>query len=252
MVMLRSTSGNVSVIACLRLFPKEVLMLIQRCYIPLLLACLILLPFSSASANEASKEIKTMLSSMERDAENIVDTALAKDAAGSRKLYKKIQQRMDQLHHSLAGKPFDERRSRELLMAYSWMRVIAMDIKQQAWVGAAIAANQLTASTIRFTHYPTLLQRDTAWMDYLARELLLLNMEAASANAQLLNARRANIVETWARIKKTLIRKSFRNKPLVFRGDNLIHLLQKNHSAETTMTTARKLLDFVDKIERVQ
>jgi len=227
-------------------------MLIQRRYIPLILGCMILMPFLSASANEGSEGIKTMLPNMEDDAESIVDTALAKDATGSQKLYKKIQHRMEQLHHELEGRPFDERRSRELLMAYSWMRIIAIDIKQHAWVGTAIAANQLTASIIRFTNYPTLRQRDTVWMDYLGRELLLLNMEDAKANAQLLDARRANLVDTWSRIKIALIKKDFRNKPLVLRGDRLIHRLRDNHEPQTTMATARKLLDFVDEVEQVK
>jgi len=227
-------------------------MLFQRRYNPLILACMVLLPLLSADANENPVEIKTTLSNMEDYAEDMVDAALAKDAADSQKLYKKLQQHMDQLHHSLAGQPFDERRSRELLMVYSWMRVIAIDIKQRAWVGTAIAANQLSASMIRFTNYPTLRQRDTAWMDYLGRELLLLNMEDANTNAQLLDARRADLVETWSRIKNALIMKDFRNKPLVLRGDNLIHLLRDNREPEPTMATARKLLNFVDKIEHVQ
>lgn len=221
---------------------------------PYFIALLMLFAFPSlpVSASEPSGNISSMLSHMKDDAENIVDTALAKNAAGSQKLFNHIQHRMDQLHHNQTGQPFDERRSRELLMAYSWMRVIAIDIKQHAWVGTAIAANQLTASIIRFTKYPGLRQRDIAWMDYLGRELLLLNMEDAKANAQLLDARRANLVETWSRIKIDLIKKDFRNKPLVLRGDRLIHLLRDNHEAKTTIVTARKLLDFVDEVEQVK
>jgi len=77
-------------------------------------------------------------------------------------------------------------------------------------------------------------------------------MEDANANAQLLNARRANLLETWSRIRKSLIMKDFRNKPLVLRGDNLIHLLRDNHEPEATMATAKKLLDFVDEIKQVK
>jgi len=229
-------------------------MMIQRrfSYFIALLVMLIAPSWSSAYASGTSDEMKIMLLQMEHNAESIVDAALAKDAAGSQQLYQKIQQRMDQLHHHLAGLPFDERRSRELLMAYSWMRIIAIDIKQRAWTGAAIAANQLTASIIRFTSYPTLRQRDTAWMDYLSRELLLLNLEDANANAQLLNARRANLVETWARIKRTLISEDFRNKPLVLRGDNLIRFLQDKHAANTTIVIAKKLLVFVHDIEQIE
>jgi len=215
------------------------------------IALLMLFACSSmpVSASEHAENLSSMLSHMEDDAEQIVHTALAKNAAGSRELFNNIRRRMDQLHHSQAGQPFDERSSRELLMAYSWMRIISIDIKQKAWVGTAIAANQLTASIIRFTSYPSLRQRDTAWMGYLGRELLLLDMEDAKANAQLLDVRRANLVDTWSRIRIDLIKKDFRNKPLVLRGDKLIHLLRDNHDRQTTIVTARKLLKFIDEIE---
>jgi hypothetical protein len=41
---------------------------------------------------------------------------------------------------------------------------------------------------IRILNYPTLRQRDTAWMGHLVRELLLLDMEGATINSQLLDA----------------------------------------------------------------
>ena len=184
------------------------------------------------------------------DAEHIVDTALKKDSAAARQLYLNIQHRMKRLHQSMSGQAFDERRSRELIMAYSWMRIIAMDMQQQAWVGTAIAANQLTASIIRFTHYPGLLQRDTAWMHYLARELLLLSMEDAKANAQLLDARRANLEETWSRIKKALITADFRHKPLLLRGDQLVRRLR--NQPQTTTASARQLLGFMSEVEQLK
>jgi hypothetical protein len=209
-------------------------------------------PSLPVSASDTPDDISSIIVSMESNAEDIVDAALTKNASTTQTLYQKIQHELMQLQKHINQQAFNERRSRELLMAYSWMRVLAIDLKQRAWIGTAIAANQLSASMIRFTNYPTLRQRDIAWMGYLGRELLLLNMEDANANAQLLNARRANLLETWSRIRKSLIMKDFRNKPLVLRGDNLIHLLRDNHEPEATMATAKKLLDFVDEIKQVK
>jgi hypothetical protein len=96
--------------------------------------------FLPVAASENSSEAGIILSSIEDHAEDMVDTALARDAARSERLYKSIMRNMDQLHQSLAGTPFNERNSRGLLMAYSWLRVIAVDIKEHAWTGAA--ANQ--------------------------------------------------------------------------------------------------------------
>jgi len=227
-------------------------MALQHRYIPLVLGYMFLMSISPVAASENSIEVRTLLSSIEDYAEDMVDTALAQDAVSSQKLYKNIQKNMDQLYQLLAGAPFDERKSRELLMSYSWLRVITVDIKQHAWIGAAIAANQLSASIIRFLNYPTLRQRDTAWMDYLARELLLLNMEGATVNAQLLDARLADFSETWSRIRTSLIVKDFRNKPLVEQVDKLMHFLHTDKSSDATIATAKELLVFVDKIEQVR
>jgi hypothetical protein len=101
---------------------------------------------------------------------------------------------------------------------------------------------------IRFINYSTLLQRDTAWMDYLTRELILLNMEAPRENSQLLKVRLSDMLETWKRIRKSLIENSFRNKTLVIQVDAMIHTLESSKDSDVTITTAKQLLNSVDKI----
>jgi len=223
--------------------------LLQRC-IPLIFGCIFLMPVSFAMASESPIETRTLLTTIETYAEDMVHTALTQDVTDSHKLYKSIQKNMKQLHLLLAKAPFNERNSRELLMAYSWMRVIAIDMKQHAWIGTAIAANQLSASMIRFLHYPTLGQRDAAWMGYLVRELILLNKEGAAINAQLLDARVADLSETWSRVRTSLIEKDFRNKPLVERVDELMHALHTDQSSDAAIATAKTLLLVVAKIEQ--
>jgi len=112
-------------------------MLLQRCYNSLILCCMILMPVSFAMASESPMETRTLLTTSETYAEDMVHTALTQDVTDSHKLYKSIQKNMKQLHLLLAKAPFNERNSRELLMAYSWMRVIAIDMKQNAWIGTA-------------------------------------------------------------------------------------------------------------------
>jgi|UPI000380585F hypothetical protein len=218
----------------------------------LIVVILLLTPFSQVFASENTMEGKQLLSGIEEHAENLVDGALAHDSVTVQKSYTSILQEMNTLHKIIENASFDERTSREMMLAYSWVRVISIDINQHAWIGAAIAANQLSASMLRFIHYPTLLQRDTAWMDYLARELVLLNLENAKLNAQLLNARTADLSETWGRIQKSVIEKSFRNKPLVELGKKLILSIQSNKDAETSIATAKQILTLVDKIEQVE
>ncbi len=226
-------------------------MALQHRYIPLFLGYMFLISIPLAAANEDTIGVRATLLTIEDNAEHMVDTALAQDVASSQVLFKSIQKNMDQLHQSMTKAPFNERKSRELLMSYSWLRVIAVDVKQHAWIGAAIAANQLSASMIRFINYPTLRQRDTAWMDYLTRELILLNMESTSENTQLLKVRLSDMLETWKRIRKSLIEKSFRNKTLVIQVDTMIHTLETSKGSDTIIT-AKQLLNFVGKIEHAK
>lgn len=222
-----------------------------RC-ISLVLGCTFLMSFFPMIAHGNTIEVRTLQSNIVGYSESMVDAALARDTVTSHKLYKNIQKNMDTLHQLLTATPFDERNSRELIMAYSWMRIITVDIKEHAWIGAAIAANQLSASMIHFLNYPTLLKRDTAWLDYLVRELLLLKMEGATMNAQLLNVRLADLSETWSRIRTSLIEKDFRNKPLLNQGDELMLSLHAAQNSDAAIATAKELLIFVDKIKQVQ
>lgn len=194
--------------------------------------------------------IKSTLSTIEINAEKMVDAALRKDGQALVSINKNIQQSINTLHSKLSTQAFDERRSRELIMAYSWTRIISIDIQQHAWVGIAIAANQLTASMIRFTNYPNLLKRDIEWMDYLTREVVLLNMEGFKENKELLHARYADLQRTWQRISKELII-NFRNKPLVLKGDTLILQIKNADKVENTISTAKKILVFVRKLENI-
>jgi len=197
-----------------------------------------------------SPSINKTLASIESSSENMVDAILLKDMPHAQKSYAEIKSNIDVLHTWLDSHPFDERRSREVIMAYSWLRVISVDLKQQAWVGAAIASNQLNASMIRFMQYPNADQRDIAWLDYLGREVLLLNMENADENAELLMVRLADLMNTWSRIKLVLI-KDFRNKPLLIKGDELIRRLNHSKSPMQYIDESNNLLSFIKKIEQV-
>ena len=226
-------------------------MFIQRHAVLLLLVMVFLMPLAPVRADETPVKLSAVLSAMEMHAENMVNAALAHDIIALQKIDRNIQQDLTILHNELEGKPFNERLSRELLMAYSWTRIISVDIRQHAWVGVAIASNQLSASMFQFTNYSSLRQRDIAWMGYLSRELLLLNMESPKLNAELLNIRRADLNSTWQRVSKELI-KDFHNKPYVIKGNDFIGELKKINKPTQVISLAKKLLVFVDEIKSVQ
>ncbi|MDQ6951778.1 MAG: hypothetical protein Q9M26_08945 [Mariprofundales bacterium] len=203
----------------------------------------------TATASEPLTTIPAILDSMEGHAEDIVDTLLAKNATASHQLYDQLGQEMQQLRQRVTSDPADERRSRELMMAYSWMRVIDIEITDKSWLEAAVGANQLTGMIIQTSHFPTLMQRDVAWLDYLGREIELLTMEDPKANADLLAVRQITLDHTWNRISRDLI-KDFRNKPLVERGNSLLMKIEHAKKPARTIALAKKLLDFVDQVEK--
>jgi len=226
-------------------------MLVQRRWFPLLLVGMLFASFASVSASENAIASKVVLSSMETHVETMMNAALAHDSEALQDIDKKIEKDIAKLHKRLQKQAFNERRSRELLMAYSWARVISIDIGQQAWVGVAIAANQLSASIFRFTNYPSLQQRDIAWMGYLSRELLLLNMEDPKLNAELLNTRSTDLNSTWQRVSGEII-KDFHNKPRVIEGNRLMLELGTANKPSQVISLAKKMLVFVNKIKNLQ
>lgn len=186
---------------------------------------------------------------MEGQAEALVDTLLKHDQAGSERHYKLLQSNLNQLHARLEHKNFNERSTRELFTAYSWMRLISIDLREHTWIGAAIAANQMRGETIRFTDFTSLSLRDVAWMDYLSREVMLLSMEDMQGNKQMIDLRRSDLHDTWERVREEMI-KDFRNKTLVMRGDHLISGMQQATGRKQLIALAKQELSFVDLVKK--
>jgi len=221
---------------------------IQRAFI---LTALSLIPWihPALATADTPSSAASILGHMEDHAEDMVDTLLAKKAAASRDHYQFIVRKINQLHRIIMTSPSNEQRSRELLMTYSWMRVIDIEITDKSWIEAAVAANQLSGMIIQTSHFPTMMQRDIAWLDYLGREIKLLTLEDAKANSDLLNIRLITLDNTWKRIKTGLI-KNFRNKPVLMQGDQLIMEIKESKTSTKTIDLADKLLEFVDLVEK--
>jgi len=202
----------------------------------------------SVFASEQHVAIPAVLTDMEKHTQEMIGSLLAKDGATSHKYFQQIKDDVKQLHEQMEAGRFNERRSRELLMTYSWMRVIGIEMSDKSWVGAAVAANQLSAMLVQTTHFPTLTRRDVAWLYYLGREVELLTMENPEANADLLDVRLITLENTWKRVRKELI-KDFRKKPLVEQGDALLKSLkQQPKQPAQIISSAKKLLTFVQQL----
>lgn len=214
-----------------------------------LLCLLVAAPAQPARAAEQEPAQAGVIHDMAGETEQLVDALLAGDEQHARTYYRMLKGNLDKLHGTDAHKPFNERRTRELFTSYSWMRLIDINMRQKAWTGAAIAANQMTGEIIRFTDFPDDTQRDVAWMDYLGRDVMLLCMEDMQGNLQTIDRRRSELSETWKRVREELI-KDFRNKTLVLQGDLLIDNMRKSGDSKELIGLGRDEHDFVHRIQR--
>jgi len=200
-------------------------------------------------AEEAGVTQAKVIDNMAEQAEALIDALLKKHQASAEQHYDALKADLDQLHTLIAKKDFNERRTRELFTAYSWMRLTAIDMHSKAWTGAAIAANQMSGEIIRFTDFSDLTMRDVAWMNYLGMDVMLLSMEDMQGNQQTIDLRRDELRETWKRVREDLI-KDFRNKTLVMRGDQIVGNMHEADNSKEVISLARDELAFVDDIEK--
>jgi len=214
-------------------------------------ALALMIPVHTAIAAEEDATIPSVLGSMQEHAEQIVGRLLATDGPASREQYQQLRLGVNRLHQLITSDPSNDRHSRELIMIYSWMRVIDIEITDKSWVEAAIAANQLSGMIIQALDFPTMTQRDVAWMDYLAREMELLTLEDPVANADLLSVRLLTLENTWGRVREVLIQ-HFKNKPLLLQGDTLVIKLKASTTPAETVALAKQLLDFIDLVEKAE
>ena len=209
--------------------------------------CLALSPAKSFAAEFTTTQVKA-LNQMEVEAKTIVETLLTKNTETSRQHYNQLTLLIHQLQNSAREKQYNEKLSRELMMAYSWLRIIDIEAARQAWVEAAIGANQLTGMNIQASNFPTMMERDLEWLDYLGRDIQLLMMEDPHSNADLLKFRKADMSNTWERVSAALI-ENFKNKPLVLQGKALESDIIASTKPDEIIAKSEQWLTFIRSIE---
>lgn len=222
----------------------------KRTGVLLLLAwiCLCFQPSMGYAAEPSAQN--TPLMQAEEITENLVDSFVHKDFKTAAKQVTTIRKQFHEMHKQLAHKPFNERKERELAMMHAWVRVIAVAIRNRSSIGGAIAANQLTAALMRNRDFPDTVKSSIAWLDYLGREIVLLNMEDPKANANLLAIRRNEISSTWNHLRNLLLR-DFRNKAVTMNVDHLVEHLDTHLDPASQIADGKKLNDWVEKLEQL-
>ncbi len=110
------------------------------------------------------------------------------------------------------------------------------------------AVNQFSGELVIMTPFEHLYQKDTAWMDYLGSDLLLLSKNEKNANPDLITIRKTELQKTWMRVRMTLM-KNKQNKSLVVKIDDLINHLMQETDNKKLGSMAQKELELVDEIE---
>jgi hypothetical protein len=210
------------------------------------------LPMLSYAApdTQSNLEVTRINLDMEKQSAELVSSLLEKDQIKSDHLYKLITSNLKKLQKIQTHADFNERRAREMIMVDSWMRLISLDLKHDAWIGAAIAANQMRGEIIRFTSFSNRTLRDLAWMEYLSRDVMLLSMENPTDNMDLIGFRKEALSQVWQHVRVDMI-KDFRNKPLVERGDQLMLKMGNASSAPLLLEFTKGELALVDELKKV-
>jgi hypothetical protein len=190
------------------------------------------------------------LAHIEDLAEGSINQFLKKDFKAAHQQLKTMRQAFDVLHREESRKPYNERKERELATMHLWLREMSIAIDNHSGIGGAIAANQLTASLIRYQDFPDLVRSSAAWLDFLGRDIVLLNMENPKRNASLLAFRRNDILVTWHTLRQLLL-KDMRNKAVTLRVDDVVNHLATHLGQTDQIEDGQKLQAWIEKVDKL-
>jgi hypothetical protein len=134
-------------------------------------------------------------------------------------------------------------------MENAWFGLISLEMKEEDdFPAMANAVNQFTGELIILTNYKKNYRTDVAWLDYLGREILLLNKNYPSEQ-RLISIRKNDLQRTWKRTRSVLQNNS-KNIALISKTNRLISNILKSNNSKKLVKLAQKELDVVDEIEK--
>jgi len=197
-------------------------------------------PMADAQAMQA-------LTAMESSAEDMLDAIDNKDMHQLKRIYHKLGMSMGEINN-LPGK--NNIQDRQIAMLNSWFDLISLEMKEaDDFPALANAINQFSGQLIITTRFEYAYQKNIAWMDYLGRELLLLNKSPSESayHAALIKVRKAELKTTWEDIKYRL--NEHGGISLAKKVDPTIQSILQTSNADKLVSLSLKELDLVDNIE---
>lgn len=189
-----------------------------------------------------------VLTSMESPTEDMLDAIDEKDMKKLNALYHKISISIEKFNKLPVNADSDGRQS---AMLNSWFDLIALEMKEMDDLPAlANAINQFSGQLIVATKFEHAYQKDIAWMDYLGRELFLLNTYPSKSThgKALIQVRKNELNKTWKSIKLLLAKEQGGNA-LIKKIDPTIQSILHESEANKLIALSTKELDMVDDIE---
>lgn len=206
-------------------------------------------------ANHMNSLNQTLMQ-MESPAEDMIDAVQSRDIKKLKNLYMELKQKMKTLN-KLSEKqskfnPENKDQLMNLAMENAWFHQIAIEMKEMDDLPAlSNAVNQFSGELIIMTSFRYAYEKDVAWMDYLGREILLLNRDekkSVISNVDLTDIRKKELKITWDKVKKVLFENE-NNKSLIAKVDHLINRITVATDSPELVSMAQKELDLVDNIE---
>lgn len=211
---------------------------------------LTLLIGSAFAQNNAPATMNKILQQMESPAEDMLDAIDAKDSKKLTNLFLDLKQNMQELNQINAREKYssmvNQERTKEIAIENSWFNLISLEMKEMDDLPAlSYVVNQFSGELVILTHFKHAYDKDTAWMDYLGRELLLLSK---SDDSGLIKTRKIDLQKTWQQVRPALT-KNKKNNSLITKIDDLVTHIMMTTDSKNLESQAIKELNLVDEIE---
>lgn len=208
---------------------------------------------SLIAQTQNSKKIGKIFVNMESHSEDMLDAVAAKNMKQLNNLYSHVKEEMKALNQAndeqIGFNLLTEQQTKSLAMENSWFSLITLEMKERDDLPAlANAINQFTGELIILTNYKKNYRTDVAWLDYLGREIMLLNQNYPN-ELRIISIRKTDLQKTWKRVRKSL-RNNKNNLALISKTDLLISNILKTHNSTKLVKLAKQELDIVDEIEK--
>ncbi len=188
---------------------------------------------------------------MESPIEDMLEEIGNKNDKKLRKYYKEIRNRMSELNQINLKRNKSDSLSREIALQNSWFNLVSIEINEMDDISAlASIINQFSGQLIITTEFKYQYEKNVAWMDYLGRELLILNKYPSGniKNKTLIEIRKADLKATWDKVKAIILSKR-NNVALIQKVDTVIHKIMNETDADKLIALSEKELEQVDSVE---